>query len=810
MNLRTHIKQLLMTTGSLGIAAMSLPAAVSAAPVADLVIDEVIVTAQKREENVQQVPIAVSVYSSRGRDVTNVKGIEEIAAFTPGVSYSSLDRMSIRGIGRLTNALGSDPGVATYNDGFYNSSLTQAGKSQFFVERVEVLRGPQGTLYGRNSTGGAVNVISKRPSTTLESEVRLTVGDYNSYKFEGGVSGPITERVRFRMSAQTERREEGYINNISGPDLLTKDRQYAELQLEADLTENLNAWIKYSQARWGRDNSDGAAANVLVDPYSTNSLLPPGFVHVNAGYFTTPNRGNVTNPGVNDPYTVDQNFQSSNKLDYDDVAVLHLTWNLGAAALKYIGGYSKFDFELIRDFDATSLTGGFTDPLLPVGRPAFPDQRSSFGQLEKYYSNELNLTSTGEGPLKWIVGLYQYHENNSNPISLSAPDQTEFNAPVRLGFSPLTGPTVTPVAPLGNGTFISSLGQIESDSYAGFAQLDYSFSEHWRGTLGLRYSQDRKQGFEMSRRLAWSAPPLLAPAFGPLAGLAAAQLNAGHALDISAAVNQRSFDETWNGGSGRVGVQWLPTQSTMYYFDYSRGYKAGGFNLGQLASDPKVEQETVDAFELGAKLDVNQQLQFNSSVFYYLYNDAQLPVTVLLPTMTSQFFNVPRVTSYGAEFESVWLPTSHLRLAGSYSYLHARVTDSGGLALFDPSTGGTEDVKGNSVPQAPENKLALNGSYRFDFSRGSFTLSGTYTWQDDTTYSIYGSDRYTGDAYGRADARLIWDSLSDRYSIILFGENLANELGANGAAAGSITTGAQRTLSLLQPRSYGLEVQMRF
>jgi iron complex outermembrane receptor protein len=808
MKLSVHIKRLLMATSGLGIISAVMPTAVNAAPTVDQIIDEVIVTAQKREENVQQVPIAVSVYSSRGRDLTNVKGIEEIAAFTPGVTYSSLDRMSIRGIGRLTNSLGSDPGVATYNDGFYNASLTQAGKSQFFVARVEVLRGPQGTLYGRNSTGGAINVVSQRPSTTLESEMRATVGDYSSYKIEGSISAPITDGFRIRMAAQTDQREDGYIRNLSGPDRLTRDRRYAELQLEADLTENLNAWLKFSQARWGNENADGPVNTVLIDPYFTASLQPPGSLAPNAQYFA--GLGNRQNPGVNDPFTVDYDSPASNRLDFDDVAVFHLSWNLGSTALKYVGGWSHFDFELVADIDGTSLTGGFSDPLLPAGRQSFPQYMARFGQNQKYYSNELNLASNTEAPLRWIVGLYQYHEDVRNPNALLAPNQVEFDSPVAIGFSPTTGVTVNPVAALGDRAFASSLAEVQADSYAAFAQLDYSLNEHWRTTLGLRYSQDRKQGAETGRALLWGAPALAAPQFGPLAPLIAAQLSAGNSIDVTQPDNSRQYDDRWSDASGRVGLQWLPNPNAMLYLDYSRGYKAGGFNLGLLASDAEVAPETVDAYELGAKLDFNKSLQLNTSLFYYLYNDAQLPITVFGPTLSSQFFNVPEVTSYGAEIESVWLPTSQLSVAASYSYLNATVTDSGGLSLLDPSTGMTEDVRGNTVPQAPRNKFAINGSYRFDFAPGSLTLSTTYTWQDDTTYAIYDNEQYAADSSGRADARLIWDSFGDRYSLILFGENLTDEVGANGATVGGIGTGAQRTLSLLQPRSYGVEVQVRF
>src|SRR5262245_35394574 len=144
-----------------------------------MILEEIVVTAEKRSANLQDVPVAISAFTSETRDLLGISSIQELTDFTPGLSYSSTqDRMSLRGVGRLTNNYGSDPGIATYSDGFYTASNTEAGKRPIIVDRIEVLRGPQGTLYGRNSIGGALNVISKRPTDTLQGEVRATAGNY--------------------------------------------------------------------------------------------------------------------------------------------------------------------------------------------------------------------------------------------------------------------------------------------------------------------------------------------------------------------------------------------------------------------------------------------------------------------------------------------------------------------------------------------------------------------------------------------------------------------------------------------------------
>ena len=178
-------------------------------------IEELVVTAEKRSQSLQDVPVAISAYTSEKRDLLGINTIQDMTNFTPGLEYSSqLDRISLRGVGRLTNVQAADPGVATYSDGVYTSSTVEAGKTPLFVDRVEVLRGPQGTLYGRNSIGGAINVLSKRPTEELYGEVRATVGNYGRTLLEAAVSGPLAPDLQFRLGGNWEKQRDGYYKNI--------------------------------------------------------------------------------------------------------------------------------------------------------------------------------------------------------------------------------------------------------------------------------------------------------------------------------------------------------------------------------------------------------------------------------------------------------------------------------------------------------------------------------------------------------------------------------------------------------------------
>ncbi|MGH8187003.1 MAG: TonB-dependent receptor plug domain-containing protein, partial [Steroidobacteraceae bacterium] len=236
----------------LGISATSLA---QEAPRSTSILEEIVVTAQKRSESLQDVPVAVSAFTSETRDLLGITNITDLTDFTPGLSYAStLDRMSLRGVGRLTNNYGSDPGIATYSDGFYTASNVEAGKRPIHTDRIEVLRGPQGTLYGRNSIGGALNVISKRPTETFEGEVRATVGNYDTQIFEGSLSGPITDWLRFRVAGNTGGQGEGFFRDEDSNETEgnVSDDLYVEGQLEFNIGASFEGWFKYAHAEWNQ------------------------------------------------------------------------------------------------------------------------------------------------------------------------------------------------------------------------------------------------------------------------------------------------------------------------------------------------------------------------------------------------------------------------------------------------------------------------------------------------------------------------------------------------------------------------------
>jgi iron complex outermembrane receptor protein len=305
-------------------------------------LGEVVVTAEKREQSLQQVPVAVSAYTSVRRDVIGINTIQDLTNYTPGFSYStSLDRAFIRGIGRETNNLSTDAGVATYVDGLYNSATVAAANDSLFIQRIEILRGPQGTLYGRNSIGGTVNAISFRPTNTYYAEARGGYGNYGAYKGEVAVSGPITDHLRFRLAAEDVGQTRGYFTNVANNTTEggNDETKYIEVQFAGDAGP-FEAWIKADATDFhGHDLLANDIGSYDYNKYNTVVALTP-----NGPYgYTLPGFteiGTATqNPAINNIRLVNAAI-NNRAFDKSYNFTTQLTWHLSGADIKYIGGWA--------------------------------------------------------------------------------------------------------------------------------------------------------------------------------------------------------------------------------------------------------------------------------------------------------------------------------------------------------------------------------------------------------------------------------------------------------------------------------------
>jgi iron complex outermembrane receptor protein len=851
-------------------------AAPAAAPSDDNGIAEIIVTAEKRNESLETVPVAISAYTSKTRDLIGVESIQDITNFTPGLAYStSLDRAFIRGVGRETNNLSTNPGVATYSDGVYNSSVVAASGDSLFEDRIEVLRGPQGTLYGRNAIGGTINSISKRPTADWTAEVRVKVGNFGTHDFEGEVSGPISDTMRIKFGGYRNTQTDGYYRNLlngktEGSNLSNGNFFYWEGQFEWDITPDVEFWLRFDQL--GYTDAYRVPANTIgsydYSPFPSYYVLFPGAAFgaartvgvqqpfLPSGY--SPNNANCArNPANNNINNYCQDDGNTAKLSRTYQVTPQLTWRTPwAADLKYLGAYTTYYYSLYNDFDNTGISS-YVYPVIPGSKQCggadcppltvFPEIYSHYVETKKYFSNEINITSHSDSSLQWIFGLFQYNERNfQTPGTLYAPNQPQVEAPFNATVTARAAPNPT-------NAIYTQQQAFHDNSYAAFGQTDWNFAPTWKLTTGLRYTYDILKGSEQFRELCYGFPaclglpksqivtgPAVLGAFTPVTditptipAIAGCATKAGCLYPGVRGVPyllpngsyNRDLGANWHAPTGTLGVEWTPTADTLGYLKYSRGYKSGGFNASTIVPNPESQAEHLDAFELGGKVTFNKQVQVNAAVFYYNYENLQIP----LPQLTAQgpyvteIINLPKVHTYGAELETIWAPVANLQFLFDYSYLSAKIKDS--PLEQNPVSGALENVNGNTVPESPRSKLAVNANYTWHFVPGSLNYSVSYIHKDKTNDSIFSQQYYIAPEYSQVDMRLSWNDSADRFTIFGYIKNLQNKLGYDGVGAFAVTTPApgtqacgfngvqpyycDQTLGLTPPRTYGVEVQYR-
>jgi iron complex outermembrane receptor protein len=508
-----------------------------------------------------------------------------------------------------------------------------------------------------------------------------------------------------------------------------------------------------------------------------------------------------------------------------------------------------------------------------------PRYASTYQENKHWVSHELNLSSSGDGDLQWLVGAYYYKEGIKQPVFTTLFDQTQLASSGIVAAVPaLTGAVAADTLQRP----YDDRPDMHDESYAGFGQIDWKFAPNWKTTLGIRYSHDHKYGTEDVRLVCFAVTSCLGGAtpeglgsFTPPVDVTAAVVNLASLPRgvVAGGVNgsgvsflpggfaHRAYDANFSAWTGTAGLQWDPDRDTMFYGRYSRGYKAGGFNVGISTTEgpaPYTGPEHANNYEVGMKKDfLNHTLQTNVALFYLDYRNFQAPVTV--PAVSggvaqSQgvFLNVPKAVSYGLELESIWSPIDHLQIALTYAYNDAHIkelkgvidpADPTGVAagarpigalstcaaaptqVCDIYTGNVvrgQDLSGNQLPQSTKNKVAVNATYTWVFEKGSLTPSVSYIWRDKQFGSIF--ERFYNEApsWSQVDARVTWKDQDNKYSVIAYVKNLFDDVGYDGGASGAriagftpgagniVQPGFNVTYPLTPPRTYGVEFQYRF
>ncbi len=694
-------------------------------------IEELVVTAEKREQSLQTVAVAVSAFTAAKRDLIGINTIQDLTNFTPGLQYnSSTDRVSLRGVGRLTNVLSADAAVANYSDGIYETFAVRAGSSTLFVDRVEVLRGPQGTLYGRNSIGGALNIISKKPTKDFQGEVRASLDNYGATMLESTYSGPINEKVGFRVGGAWFNQSHGYIDNkVPGmPDEGNVRNEWTtDVQLKFDFSSKFEGWINVIGSQWRNGAGGPGAGSGGWTPYDwPTTYQSPSATEPNNGFgcsnpavtgitnVVNLNPTGCSNPAKNSPWEMAR--ATAYKVTLPVALTIHSNWVYHADKfdIKYLTGGVHYHY-ILKGTTDTNRAAPITQYTLPaVGYRGpltiYPNESFVYQEDNSFWSHEVNFISTGNSPLQWVAGAYYFKQHYTQPVYTENLAQKQWNGPFAFALCPASPGGACPTSTT-NRRF-DNRPDVNAESYATFGQLDWKVSDHWKMTGGLRYSHDRKYGQESVRILCfavsgcdYSAPYGTPPAIDiTQTGSVVANGNAlpkgvvGKTVwDPLTGFATRKQDYQWSAVTGTAGIEWTPDQDTMAYFKYSKGYKSGGFNIGiftVLSFFPTTDEETVDAFEIGLKKDIGRNLQANFAVFRYNYTNLQIPITRIAtgavgevgpgPTTATDFYNVPKSVSQGFEMETTWKPTPNMQVLFNYSFNDTHLEAGTAVDSVDP------------------------------------------------------------------------------------------------------------------------------
>ena len=720
------------------------------------VLDEIIVTSEKREQNVQDVPVAISAFSADMLESRGISTAQDLQLSVPGLTISEniqagTAKVTMRGIGSENFGSGGDPGVPLHVNGHYSQFTAHMLRDMVDVDRVEVQRGPQGTLYGRNALGGNVNIITKRPTEDFEGLIRGDVGNYGKKQFQAVVSGPFSESLRGRLVVSDESRD-GYVENIgsAGQDLETSDYTSIRGVLEIDLTENVQAYLN----AYSFDDS-GVHAVRMISDYPTTATFFGG-----PNYWVVNSAG--TNPSATDPFKIRTNTPASGS-DKSSGASMDVSWDLGNMEFRSLTAYDDSETKTSDDLDGSDVVNIRTD----------------YDFSSATFTQELQLLSSADESLKWVLGLYYYKENAD--YFFFRPQNATFDT---------NGDTLVNSDDLD----LQILATTDTDtiSYAVYGQLDYAFSEQLELVLGLRYTKDEKER----------------PDDGILFGVA---------LEPPFVFSNGGDKDEWSEFTGKLGLNFRISDEVMAYTSYSRGYKAGGYNTTQPGSyDP----EFLDAYELGFKSRWwDNRLQMNLAAFYYDYKDKQDIQSILVAGLPSlpKLVNASGATVKGIEVEVQVYMLEGLQIDFSVGYLDAEFDEYDNFDAAFPALG-VQDLSGNKLPYSPEWKIHVGAQYEWVLGggQGNITARADYSWVDERW--VNGFNRMAdgvvisanGDLlndYSTINARLQWESTGAKWLAEIYAKNLTDEVVTTHTVplSGPLTAG-----TFLPPRTYGLRVTYSF
>lgn len=744
-------------------------------------LGDIIVTANKRSENINKVGMTITAISQEQLAERRISSLADIAAAVPGLSYAQSSYntpiLTLRGVGFNQQALGSYPAVSVYVDEAPLPFPVMAGHSDYDVERIEVLKGPQGTLFGSNATGGALNFIAAKPTQSFEGGGDISYGRFNAIGFNAFLSGPLSDTLRARV-ATTGLSRDGWQVSTSRPyDRNAASRYVAgRFLLDWDASDsirlalNVNGWRDKSEPQ----TSQFVALNAQVGQGTPDELAYP----------FTPEKPRASDwrPGITAPKGDRKFIQSVLRADIDVSDDLTLT--------------SLTSYTHLRQVQTTMDDG--TD----LGITGLAPDRSKL----RSFNQEIRLANAAADALRWVIG--GNYENS----------KTDSNQTLYFG-----GNTVFPAF----GVFQSGDRNSQRiNNYALFGNIEYDIAQGLTIKGGVRYTNSKNDAafcaFDVGDGginnlfTAISGVPLT---FGQCGSLDAT---------VKPTITPLKIPLHEDNVSWRVGLDYKPGPDGLLYANISRGYKAGSFPALAATSTLQyrpVTQESVTAYEAGFKQSLlNRRMHVNGAVFYYDYKDKQVFGVLKDPIFGPQaaLVNVPKSHVFGLEGDVSIKPVPGLTLTGAATYLKTRITEYTG---YTPLTV-IKDFKGSKLPFAPTLTYSLSADYRFEMANGGSAFAGVTVQGNSGQDAVIGGSGititpvpnfvrvlpglthpYVTRAYATLDLRAGYTAPGGGWKVQLWGKNITNKYyWTNVITAGDVA--AARLVGM--PATYGVTLGFSF
>jgi iron complex outermembrane receptor protein len=722
-------------------------------------LEEIVVTARRREENLQNVPVAVTALSAETLERRQIRSTTDLDRVTPSMQFTSYGQLSgnnsaavvfIRGVGQLDPTPAVDPGVGIYVDDVYMGRAVGGAMSFFDTQDVQVLRGPQGTLFGRNTIGGAVLINTVVPGDEFEGTVRATVGEDSLWELFGAATLPLSDTAAIRLAAGARQRD-GYVTRtFDGQDLGNEDVLSLRATLRWDASDDVKIILRADHAEQDENGSPfvfkGINTSAPVPAIASAGAGCPGatipFAPLEPG---DPQFGPPFVPNIDDSRCAN-NFWDLGPYTNGGTAPVESTFDANGASATIDWQISdRIGLHSITAWRDTSWTG-----IRDADNTPFVILTTDYTSDSEQLSQELRLSYTSDR-VSGITGVYWFDEETTDRVS------------VPLSFPP-SPPVIGSVLAGGPGSRDLQHVNLTTESIAVFTEWSFDLTDAWRISAGLRWTEDDKglQG------IVFNVFPETLPDPSPLPNAA---IPDGGPLYIFPDL----FEDTYEKATYSASVQYRFNENTMGYVSYATSFKSGGFNQRYNAPPPgfvpvAFDEESVETLEFGLKSDLTESLRVNAALFFSDYDDIQLiyrigPVPLL--------FNAGTASINGFELEFQFVPNDSLFVEGGFSYLDDSIDEitnvPGASATIGPD---------NSLPFTPEWQANLGLGYTFFLGNGwSLTprIDSSYT---DSQFFDAGNTVITAqtDSVTVTDFGLVLEGSQGRWNAGIFVDNLTDEL----------------------------------